>query len=101
MIEYLDILDSLGSGLLALDLEGNIVFLNRKIGELLGVAPSDWHGRPGQELASHLEKQSGPVPSLRLELPTETGGMRSREIEWKSREKLRHYREDSAVLRDS
>lgn len=101
MIEYLDILDSLGSGLLALDLEGNIVFLNRKIGELLGVTPSRWHGRPGQELADYVEQLSGSVPSLRLELPTETGGIHSREIEWKSGEKLRHYREDRAALRDA
>ena len=101
MNDHLHILDSLVSGLLALDLEGNIVFLNRKMGELLGVAPAEWLARPGQELAQRVKELAGSVPRLRLEIPAEAEGVSSREIEWRNGEKVRYYREDTAALRDA
>lgn len=101
MTEHLHILDSLGSGLLALDLGGRIVFLNRRMGDLLGVEPSEWLGRPGQDLASRVKELAGSVPKLRLEIPAETQGVISREIEWRNGESLRYYREDAAALRDA
>jgi PAS domain S-box-containing protein len=101
MIEHLHILDSLGSGLLALDLEGKVVFLNRRMGELLGVKPSEWLGRPGQELARRVKELAGSIPRLRLEIPGEAEGVSSREIEWRNEERLRYFREDTAALRDA
>jgi len=101
MTEHVHILESLGSGLLALDLEGRIVFLNRRMGELLGVAPGEWFGRPGLELAARVKELAGSVPRLSLEIPAENQGVKSREIEWRNGQNLRYYREDSAALRDS
>jgi signal transduction histidine kinase len=101
MTDHIHILDSLGSGVLALDLEGRVLFLNRRMGELLGVIPAEWHGRPGQDLARRVKELSGSVPRLRLEVPAETQGVQSREIEWRNEESLRYYREDSAALRDA
>ena len=101
MTEYLHILDSLGSGVLALDLEGQVLFLNRRMGELLGVKPAEWHGRPGQELAQRVKELAGSVPSLRLEVPAENQIVNSREIEWRDGNNLRYYREDTAALRDA
>jgi PAS domain S-box-containing protein len=101
MTEHLHILDSLGSGLLALDLEGKVLFLNRRMGELLGVNPAEWQGRPGQDLARRVKELSGAIPRLLLEVPTEKQGVKSREIEWRDQQSLRYYREDSAALRDA
>jgi signal transduction histidine kinase len=101
MTEHLHILDSLGSGLLALDLDGRVIFLNRRMGELLGVIPADWTGRPGLELAARVKELTGSVPRLRMEIPAETRGVTSRDIEWRDGESLRYYREDTAALRDA
>ncbi len=101
MTEHQHILDSLGSGLLALDLEGKVIFLNRRMGELLGVEPSEWHNRAGKELAGRVKEQAGSMPRLHLEIPAEDHGVSSREIEWRDGTNLRYYREDTAALRDA
>jgi signal transduction histidine kinase len=48
-----------------------------------------------------VKELSGSIPRLRLEVPADKQGVQSREIEWRSENALRFYREDSAALRDA
>jgi len=89
------ILDSLGSGLLVLDVRDRVSFLNRALGEMLHVTPEEWVGRPAADLLAVMALYALPVAAPRFDWPELFG---SREIEWRDAETLRYFREDSAPL---
>jgi signal transduction histidine kinase len=95
MIAQGAILDSLGSGLLVLDAEDRVAFVNRTLTEMLHAAPGEWTGRPAAELLAAIARYALPVAAPRFEWPEQNG---SREIEWRDAETLRYFREDSAPL---
>jgi signal transduction histidine kinase len=100
-MEHRDILDSLGSGLLAVDVHGKILFLNGVLAALLGVETREWAGRPASELARLVQGRSGAEGGPRLEWTESKAEPSTREIEWRNEKALRHFREDSVPLRDS
>ena len=59
------ILDSLTSGVLAVDMDGRAVFVNAALSRDLGVDREKWEGRPATELFRPVTSQ---VPSKRLPL---------------------------------
>ena len=89
------ILDSLGSGLLVLDAQDRITFLNRTLAEMLHISPQEWVGHPAVELLAVMARYALPVAAPRFDWPELFG---SREIEWRDEETLRYFREDSAPL---
>jgi len=89
------ILDSLGSGLLVLDAQDRVAFLNRMLGEMLHVSAEEWTGRSAGELAAVMARFALPVAAPRFDWPEAFG---SRDIEWRDGESLRYFREDSAPL---
>ncbi|MGH9817580.1 MAG: sensor histidine kinase [Candidatus Acidiferrales bacterium] len=99
----LEILNSLTSGVLAVDLENRILFLNRAMARRLAVNPPEWKGRHAAELLGlvtpHLAAAQDET-SLRLAWPRDPKAKLSQEIEWRIGEQPLHLREDSAPLRD-
>ena len=97
------ILDSLSSGILAVDLENRILFLNRAWSRRLGIEREHWLGRPAAELASIMEPRLASPEGFRAHLDwfQSPEANDSREIEWKDGKQSLHFREDSGPLRDS
>jgi len=95
MIGERSILDSLGSGLIVLDAEERVAFLNRTIADMLHASPEYWTGRPATDLLAAMGHYALPVAAPRFDWPDEFG---SREIEWRDAETLRYFREDSSPL---
>jgi signal transduction histidine kinase len=89
------ILDSLGSGLLVLDAQDRVAFVNRTLAEMLHASPEHWLGRPAADLLSAMGHFALPVALPRFDWPDQFG---SREIEWRDAETLRYFREDSSPL---
>jgi len=89
------ILDSLGSGLLVLDAQNRVEFVNRTLAEMLHMVPEDWVGRPAGEFLAVMARFALPVALPRFDWPEIFG---SRDIEWRDGESLRYFREDSAPL---
>jgi PAS domain S-box-containing protein len=97
------ILDSLASGILAVDAGNRIVFLNRSLLQRLGIQPQDWVGRP---LAELIQKVAGHFANAAMthwyvEWLQKPDAWRSAEIEWREADHTRHLREDSGPLRDA
>jgi signal transduction histidine kinase len=99
-LEY--IFDSLSSGLLAVDNANRVLFLNRILGQRLGVERGAWIGRPVEELFRKISAQVENPEALRQRLNWRAApnAWRSEEIIWKEGESVRHLREDSGPLRD-
>jgi signal transduction histidine kinase len=89
------ILDSLGSGLLVLDAQDRVSFLNRTLAEMLHVTPEEWVERPAADLLAVMAQYALPAAAARFDWPELFG---SREIEWRDGETLRYFREDSGPL---
>jgi signal transduction histidine kinase len=85
----------MSSGLLALDAEGRVLFMNRRLAEMLEVSPKDWTGRTAAELLLVMAHYALPLAAPRFDWPSEFG---SREIEWGDGQTLHYFREDSAPL---
>jgi len=90
-----DILDSLGSGLLVLDAQGRVAFLNRTLAEMLHVSADEYLGRSAANLAALMAQFAMAAGMPRFDWPADFG---SREIEWREGETLRFFREDSTAL---
>ncbi len=98
----LQVLDSLTSGVLALDLENHILFLNRALANRLGTEPEQWVGRPLVEMTplfdAHFSSQL--VFQARMQLPADPATTHSEELEWRADGQALWLREDSGPLRD-
>ncbi len=97
-----EILDSLSSGILALDAERRIVFLNRALARRLRIEREEWMGKPVGALASLVEPHLSSPEALDQYLgpPEDPRARASRELVWQEGEQLIYLREDSAPLRD-
>ncbi len=96
------ILDSLTSGILAVDLQGHVLFVNRTLCQWLGMGRHACMNRPAQELFRFLEPHVSPrrAPLFRLDPRNDGERTSSREIEWNDGGSTTHLREDGAPLRD-
>jgi len=96
------ILDSQASGILAVDLEGRILFVNTALSQRLGIDREAWLNRPAQELFRPLERHVSPkrAPLYRLDPQRDGKKTSSREIEWSDGHRVAHLREDGTPLRD-
>jgi signal transduction histidine kinase len=95
------VLDSLTSGVLAVDAEFRVLHMNAWLAQLLGISPEAWIGKPAQEMFSSAETQ---VPAKRSPLhrprPRDIERTHSREVEWSDGQRTLHLREDSGPLLD-
>src|SRR4051812_43984298 len=96
------ILDSLGSGILAVDLDGRILYLNTKLSQYFRIDPQLWIGRSAPELFSSIESQASTkrLPLYRRASPRDPESKHSREVKWHDGNGIMHLREDSGPLRD-
>jgi PAS domain S-box-containing protein len=96
------ILDSLTSGVLAVDVEDRIVFMNVPLCQYFGIDRKDWIGKAAAEFFSSLGSQVSAKrrPLYRREALREDLRTRSREVEWNDGSRVVHLREDSGPLRD-
>jgi PAS domain S-box-containing protein len=100
----LDILNSLTSGVIAVDAENRVVFVNRAMARRLGVEPAEWAGRHAAELLGQITPHLAAAQdemNLRLGWPRNPKAKLSQEIEWRASGEVLHLREDSAPLRDA
>ena len=100
----LEILDSLTSGVIAVDLENRVVFLNRAMCKRLGVNFEEWKGRHAAELMGVLAPRLVAAEEKfgnRLGWQKEPESKYSHQLEWKDEQgAVLHLREDSGPLRD-
>jgi PAS domain S-box-containing protein len=97
------ILDSLTSGVLAVDLEGRTVFMNPALSRELGLDHEKWKDQMATDLFRSVTSM---VPVKRLPLygvDSLRGSQRthSREVELRDGGRITHLREDSGPLRDA
>jgi PAS domain S-box-containing protein len=97
------ILDSLSSGILAVDRENRIIFLNRALLRLLGIDRDEWLGRPVGELLSAIEPHVASPQNFRSgwDWLEDAEAVRTQQIEWREADQVLSLREDSAPLRDT
>jgi len=100
----LQILDSLTSGVIAVDLENHVLFLNRAMCKRLGAKAEEWAGRHAAELmgilAPHLASAEEKFGN-RLGWQRDPEAKYSHQLEWKDEQGTLHLREDSGPLRDA
>ncbi len=96
------ILDSLTSGILAVDLENRVLFVNEALSRRLGIDREAWLGRPAAELFSFVQRHlpAKRASSFRLDALRDGVRTHSREVEWSDGKRTVHLREDSGPLRD-
>ena len=97
-----DVLDSLASGILVIDRESRVLFLNRALADLLGLNRNDWAGRRAAELATLIEPRLSSPRDFRtsVDASLDPEGIRSQEQELSVGDEVVHLREDSGPLRD-
>jgi signal transduction histidine kinase len=94
------ILDSMTSGVLAVDLESRILFLNTSLCRRLSVDRDSWVGKPAAELFAPVTSRVPPKrsPLYRLAPGGDNSRTLLREVEWREDNKTSHLREDSSPL---
>ena len=96
------ILDSLTSGVLAVDLQDRILFMNAPLCQYFAIDRKVWVGRPAAEfftsIGSHVSAKRR--PSYRPDPLRDGVRTRSREVAWAHGHRRVHLREDSGPLRD-
>jgi signal transduction histidine kinase len=95
-----DILDSLSSGILAVDLDGRVLFVNAALSRRLTIAREEWVGKPALGLFGTPDPRipSKRTPLYRLHPRLKHMKSEYRDIEWIDRKKVVHLREDSSPL---
>jgi PAS domain S-box-containing protein len=99
----LEILDSLSTGVLAVDRENRILFLNRSFARSLKITREEWLGRPAAELGKVLSSMVVSAESFETQLQWHTRETEDhwRDLEWKEGEGVYYIREKSRPLRDT
>lgn len=87
------VLEALGSGVVAVDAAGLVLFVNSAFSRYSGIAASECVGRPFAALAGELEARLGPQARPSLE-----GEASSREVEWRTENGILYLREDRTPL---
>jgi PAS domain S-box-containing protein len=96
------ILDALESGILAVDLEMNVLFVNRALAKRLGTSAEKCQGQSAAGLFDSIAEgiPAARRPLYRLRERRLNPGTRSREVKCLDGQRVMHLREDSAPLRD-
>ena len=99
---FTNILDSLTSGILAVDLDGRVLFVSAALCRRLGVDPDAWIGKPASGLFGTANPRIPAKRSALYRLDPRRDGAKTeyREIEWNSGSRIVHLREDSSPLYD-
>ena len=100
----LGILNSLSSGILAVDLEYRVLFINRVFALRAGLCAEDWLGRPLDELTRFLSPRlvSGDPYRWPDAKTTDVRSRRCQVLDWTTETgDVVHVREDAGPLRDS
>jgi signal transduction histidine kinase len=99
----LEILDSLSSGVLAVDRENRILFVNRSLARSLKIKGEEWVGRPAFELGKQMSAMMTSAESFDAQLEWQAKGDEPhwRDLEWKEGENVFYIREKSQPLRDT
>ncbi len=104
MVTLIEIFDSLASGVIAVDLENRVAFLNRAMCRRLGVKAEDWVGRHAAELLGLIAPRLISAEEkfvMRLGWQQDPEAKLSHQLEWKTDDGIVHLREDSGPLRSS
>jgi PAS domain S-box-containing protein len=96
------ILDSLASGILAVDLDSRVLFVSAALCRRLGIDPDAWRGKPASELFGSANPRISATRSALYHLDPRRNGARTeyREIEWMDGNRIVHLREDGSPLYD-
>jgi PAS domain S-box-containing protein len=96
------VLNSLTSGVLAVDSDGRAVFVNAALSRDLGIDREKWEGQPATELFRPVTSQVPPkrLPLYCLDSLRQSHRTQSREVELRDGGRITHLREDSGPLRD-
>lgn len=92
------LLDSMGSGVLALDLQSRVLFINPVLARRLGVDREACVGKAVSELLDPAKAKI--VASWHRQRSLRPGRKYSREVEWHDGNQVHYMREDSAPLLD-
>ncbi len=97
------VLDSLSSGVLAVDLENRVLFFNRALSRRLGIDREQWLGKPAEEFASVVQSRLASPENFRAQLDwlSNAKARHSREVEWRGGKEPLYLREDSGPLCDA
>jgi signal transduction histidine kinase len=98
-----DILDSLASGILAVDLDSRVLFLSAALCRRLSIIREQWIGKSAAGLFGTPDNRIPPKRTALHRLNSSVHGLKSeyREIEWSDGKKVVHLREDSSPLFNS
>ena len=101
--EFRNILDSLTSGILAIDLNGHVMFMNATLCRRFGIDRDAWIGKPATGLFGPMEPQIPAKRSALFRLDSRRDSTKNgyREIEWRDGKRIVHFREDSSPLFDA
>ena len=96
------ILDSLTSGILAVDLDSRVLFVSAALCRRLGIDRDAWLGKPAAGLFGPANPRISAKRSALYRLDPRRDGPKSeyREIEWSDGNRIVHLREDSSPLYD-
>jgi PAS domain S-box-containing protein len=99
---FTSILDSLTSGILAVDLDSRVLFVSAALCRRLGIDPDAWLGKPASGLFGAANPRISPKRSALYRLNPRRDGERTeyREIEWSDGNRIVHLREDCSPLYD-
>jgi PAS domain S-box-containing protein len=97
------IFDSIDSGVIALDNERRILFLNRRFARMVGVPRNEWIGRPVDELRPFFESHLPSVDPLAhdAEYDQEPKKKRGVDFEWLADQGILNLRSESTPLFDA
>ena len=100
---FTNILDSLTSGILAVDLDSRVLFVSVALCRRLGIDRDAWHGKPAWGLFGTANPRISAKRSALYRLDPRRAGTRTeyREIEWDDGNRIVHLREDSSPLYDN
>lgn len=95
-----EVLESMGSGVIAVDMDDKIVAMNRAFARRLGVKADDWLGRPVAELETVAREHLIPpdVLGFMLHWHEDAKLPLSRELDWRMGDQMMHVREDARAL---
>ena len=96
------ILDSLTSGILAVDLDNRVLFVSAALCRRLGIDRDDWLGKPAMGLFGAANPHISAKRTALYRLDPRRDGARTeyREIQWTDGNRIVHLREDSSPLYD-
>jgi PAS domain S-box-containing protein len=93
------VLDSIEEGVMALDNERRILFMNRRFARMVGVPRSEWIGRPVEELRPYFESHLPSADPLAGDEGEPNRGIRHAvELEWLAEGGLVNLRSESSPL---